>query len=141
MRIVKGLLLFLFLSLCFSCEEQGLFVNCEDCLVNEPLETNLEVKFDINFEGFATLIKVYEGNLEDSILYSSYNAVGLSIMIPVSINKAYTVTASYYIEPNHYIAVDSAIPKVKYVKNKCDDPCYFVYNKVIDLTIKHIVRK
>ena len=141
MRITKKLFLFLFLVLCFSCEEQGLFVNCDDCLVKEPLKTNLEIKIDINYTFATTLITVYEGNLEDSVLYISYNPSSLTNTIPVSINKKYTVTASYYIPPNHYIAVDSATPKVRYLKEKCHDPCYIVYDRVIDLRIKYKVRK
>ncbi|MCJ7446107.1 MAG: hypothetical protein MUO72_00265 [Bacteroidales bacterium] len=137
MRIIKELFLFLFLGFCFSCEEQGLFVNCNDCLAVEPLGTDLEIKIDINFMGMPTLIKVYEGNLEDSVLYCSINGSGESETIPVLLNKNYTVTANYNIPPHNYIAVDSATPRVRYVKEKCSDPCYFVYDKVVHLRIKY----
>jgi hypothetical protein len=82
-----------------------------------------------------------QGNLEDSVIYFSYNPASVTNTIPVSIKKKYTVTASYYIQPNHYIAVDAATPRVKFLKEECHDPCYFVYDRVIDLTIKYKVRK
>lgn len=101
----------------FSCKEQGLFVKYRNCTTEEPLKINLEIKIDINYYGSATLIKVYEDNLEDSVQYSSHNASGTNTTIPVTINKKYTVTASYYIPSNFYIAVDSTIPRVKYDRN------------------------
>jgi len=97
MGIDKKIFLFLFLVLCFSCDDQGLFVNCDDCLTTEPIKTNLEIKIDISFTFATTLITVYEGNIEDSVVYVSYNPTSLTNTIPVFINKKYTVTATYYI--------------------------------------------
>ncbi len=133
---IKILLLLTFVF-CFSCEEQGLFVKCSDCTAGEPLETKLEVKLDLEYYGFETLINVYEGNLEDSVIYSSYKTIGAHTTIPVTLNKKYTVTATYYIPDDYYVVIDSATPKVKYEKTQCDDPCYFVYDKVIDLRLKY----
>lgn len=122
---------------CFSCEDQGLIIKCPDCLTEEPLKTNLEVKLDFATFGLETQIRIYEGNLEDSVLYSSYQTSGDHSSFPVTLNKKYTVTATYYIPDNYYIAVDSATPRVRFDKSKCDDPCYFVYDKDIDLRLKY----
>ncbi len=138
MKIAVKTLLFITLCICFSCENQIIIVKCSDCTEEEPLNTNLEIKTDVNQSGGGVLIKVYEGNLEDSILYSSFVVSKLKSEIPVTINKKYTVTASYYIAGNHYIAVDSAIPRVKFDKDKCDNPCYFVYDKVLNLRLKYM---
>jgi hypothetical protein len=138
MRIIKELFLFLFLIFFFSCEEQGLLVNCKDCLNEEPLETNLEIKIDMNIMGMPILIKVYEGNIEDSALYCSIYGSGEYERISVLVNKKYTVIANYYIPPDNYIAFDSATPRVRYVKELCSDPCYFVYDKVVNLRIKYV---
>ncbi|TAL81282.1 MAG: hypothetical protein EPN88_00610 [Bacteroidetes bacterium] len=132
-----NLFLFLILTICFSCEEQGLFVKCPDCTAEEPVKTELVVKLNEGNYGAAILVNVYEGNLEDSVLYSSTNASGTEIKISVTLNKKYTVTAKYYLSDNEYIAVDSATPKVRYDKEQCDDPCYFVYDKVINLRLRH----
>jgi hypothetical protein len=58
-------------------------------------------------------------------------------MYDVPINKKYTATATYYKSDIKYVAVDSATPRVKYDKNQCDDPCYFVYDRVVDLRLKY----
>ena len=57
--------------------------------------------------------------------------------IPVTLNKKYTLTATYYQPDNYYVAIDAATPRVKFEKNQCDDPCYFVYDKEIDLRLKY----
>lgn len=138
MKNTFRILILLIIVFLFSCEEQGLFVKCTDCSAEEPLNTNLEIKLDLSRNGFYTLVKIYEGNLEDSILYRSQSTnVTYSLKVPVSINKKYTVTATYNIPDNYYTTVDSATPRVKYEKDQCDDPCYFVYDKIVDLRLKY----
>ena len=132
-RILSLLLLTLFLS----CEKQGLFVNCSDCTTDEPLKADLEIKIDFNYSQSSVRIDVYEGNLEDNILYSTFYSSSTTTTIPVTLNKKYTLTATYLVSDNYYIAVDSATPGVKYEKNQCNNPCYFVYDRNIDLRIKH----
>lgn len=135
MKFTVRLFLFLLLTACFSCEEYGLIINCPDCTENEPLDTNIDIKVDLN-PGTATLINVYEGNLEDSVLYSSYNTSASKTSVLVTINKKYTFTATYYILSDKYVAVDSATPRVKFNKDQCDNPCYFVYDRICDLRLK-----
>ncbi|HEX7493057.1 MAG TPA: hypothetical protein VF346_02465 [Bacteroidales bacterium] len=138
MRITKKLFLFAILIFSFSCEEEVILVNCQDCISEEPSDTSLEIKLDASSTGYDTFIKIYEGNLEDSILYSSQQGnTFYSLKVPVAINKKYTVTATYHIHDNYYTAVDAATPRVKYDKNQCKDPCYFVYDKDIDLRLKY----
>jgi hypothetical protein len=137
LKITVRLFLYLILVFCFSCEEQGLIVNCKDCTEEEPEKTFLEVKKDKDYSGNLILINVYEGNLEDSILYTSQISTFINSSISVTINKKYTVTGTYLINGNNYIVVDSATPRVKYNKDECDEPCYYVYDKVIDLRLKY----
>lgn len=137
MKNILKILLFLFIVGLFSCEKQGLIVKCPDCETDEPVKTNLNVKLDEGYIPSLTEINVYEGNFEDSVLYSSYEPKGTHIIIEVSLNKKYTVTATYQISDNYYIAIDSATPRVRYDKTQCDNPCYFVYDKDIDLRLKY----
>lgn len=137
MKISDKILLTVILVLFFSCEDQGLIIKCPDCTSSEPLKTNLNIKLDEAYNGYRTVINVYEGNLEDSVLYTSVQVTYNHTSVSVSINKKYTVTATYYIRNDYYIAIDSATPRVRYDKTKCDDPCYFVYDKDIDLRLKY----
>ncbi len=131
----------LILVILFSCEEQPIITNCEDCYPEEPVETNIVIKIDPNFgnslPGIVT-VKVYEGNLEDNILRKEYITNSDKYEIMVDLNKKYTFTATYTDgNGNTYVAVDSATPRVRFEKNICDEPCYWVYDKVVNLRIKY----
>jgi hypothetical protein len=132
------IIVFLTVSLLFSCEEQGLFPNCNDCVLDEPSVAILEAKVDpFELTNFVTTIKIYEGNLEDSILVGTFETYSDRFSHSVKLNKKYTVTATYYSHGKYQVAVDSATPKVKYEKDLCETPCYFVYDRLLDLRIKY----
>jgi hypothetical protein len=135
-KLIKLLLLFTII-LFFSCEDQGLVVKCPDCRTDEPKTTDLEVRLDSETFGTPVLIKVFEGNLEDSVLYKSVSISSSSTTISVTMNKKYTVTATYHLNDRYYTAVDSATPIVRYEKDLCDNPCYYVYDRTIDLRLKY----
>jgi|ERR1035437_6905632 hypothetical protein len=139
MRIVLKILFFSILVISFSCEDQGLFVNCPDCFEDEPVKTELEIKLENHTYYPNAVIQIWEGNVEDSILFKSLsiNTYSSNLMEEVTINKKYTVTATYYFQKDTYIAVDAATPRVKYEKNQCDKPCYFVYDRILDLRLKY----
>jgi hypothetical protein len=138
MRIKVKIFLTIALLASFSCEDQGLIVKCPDCVAEEPKDTYLDVKlsYDNNLRN-KIHVNVYEGNIEDSVLYKTYDISGGQTTILVTLNKKYTVTASYYLPDNYYTAVDSATPRVKYEKTQCDEPCYYVYDTSIDLRLKY----
>jgi hypothetical protein len=137
MRIINKIFFVFILAFLISCEDQGVIIKCPDCLKDEPVNTDLSIKLDGQFFGQATLITVYEGNLEDSVIYTTLTTGYADATVNVSLNKKYTLTATYYKSDNYYITVDSATPKVRYDKTQCDDPCYFVYDKSIDLRLKY----
>jgi hypothetical protein len=141
MRKILRILFFLILVSCFSCEnplfeEQGIIVKCSECTTDEPIRAELSILFGNN-KNTVAVINIYEGNLEDSILLDTFHAYTSPFKYDVSVNKEYTVTATYNIVSNTYIAVDSALPKVKYDKDQCDNPCYFIYDRILDLRLKN----
>ena len=136
MRIAVRILILLFLTFLFSCEEQGTLVNCNDCKSEEPLDAMLEIRLSGSGAGTSVLIRVYEGNLEDNILDREFTTQSSSTSVTVSINRKYTVTATYGMVDGTYTTVDSATPKVKYTTDQCDEPCYYVYDRKLDLRLK-----
>jgi hypothetical protein len=136
MKNILRSMFFLFIAFSSSCEEQGLVANCPDCTEDEPVTAYLEASLD-NDKYYSTKIEIYEGNLEDNILLYSGEVTSANFSYEVLINKKYTMTATYYISDDVYIAVDSAMPRVKYTKNQCDNPCYFVYDKSCNLSLKY----
>jgi hypothetical protein len=138
MRTPVKIFLLIAFMVCFSCEEQGFIVKCPECLAEEPLDTDLTVKLESGFSRNLVHVDIYEGNLEDSILYDSYILTGDIIKATVTLNKDYTVTATYTAnDGTTYVAVDAITPRVKYEKDQCDDPCFFVYDKTVDLRLKY----
>jgi hypothetical protein len=137
MKITGKIILPVVLTLCLACEDKGFNVKCPDCLEEEPSEASLYVKLDYTPFGHRTQINVYEGNIEDSILYKSFDVIGKIDPISVTVNKKFTVTATYYISNDYYVAIDSATPRVGFDETKCDSPCYFIYDKDIDLRLKY----
>lgn len=143
MKVILKLLIFTMLIICFSCEdstcytceENGWLLNCSECIIEQPLEAILKISLS-NTEASA-LITVYEGELEDSVFYKSTVTDGAVYNFTVVLNKKYTVTAEYQINGNTYIAVDTATPRVKFTEDQCDEPCYFVYDRKIDLRLKY----
>ena len=129
---------FLILSVfSFSCEEQPFFVKCDECVIDEPLNADLKMKLSSSNYGVATIINVYIGNLEDKILYHTIQTSSTETSIKVTLNQFYTVTATYKKDGTSYIAVDAAAPRVTYNKDQCDDPCYYIYDKEVDLRLKY----
>jgi ribosome-associated translation inhibitor RaiA len=137
MKILSKIILSIIIVCCFSCEDRGLIVKCSDCLSEEPIDAELNIKVGSNHSSIETIINVYEGNIEDSVLYSTLKTVNQNAYIKVTLNKKYTVTATYKEQNDLYVAIDSATPRVRFEKSQCDKPCYFVYDNDVDLRLKY----
>jgi hypothetical protein len=139
MRALLKILFITGLVLCFSCEEQGLIVKCAECTIDEPIETDLKIKLGDNYYKPTTTVRVYQGDLEDNIPLETLMVDGSSAVtkVKVRLNKKYTVTATYIIENDEYIVVDSATPRVRYDEEQCEDPCYYVYDRTVHLVLKY----
>jgi hypothetical protein len=143
MKIFLKSFIFILLIICFSCEdptcytcdENGWFLQCKECTQEEPLTATINIKVT-NTEA-TVLIIVYEGELEDGLVYKSIETGSTEYSFTVPLNKKYTVTAEYQINGNTYIAVDTATPRVKYTEDQCEEPCYFVYDRKFDLRLKY----
>jgi hypothetical protein len=136
MKKLIRVILFLIMTACFSCEEQGWFVKCSECLSTEPETVNIELR--LKDTGSSVLINIYEGEVEDSVLLHSALTTLTEYSVPVGLNRIYTATATYHIDGNTYTAVDSAIPRVKYTEDQCEDPCYYIYDSILDLRLKYL---
>lgn len=129
------LFIILLITLIFSCEKPGVIVRCDECLTYEPFEADLVIKLSpVGFEQVEVVI--YEGNLEDKVIYSSFSTSYTEENVAVLLNKKYTVTARYIRNGKTFIAVDSAVPRVKYDKVSCDEPCWFIYDNRINIALR-----
>jgi len=134
-KLFAGMIIFSMLVLLFSCEKPGSnVIFCSECLSEEPLYAKIKIRLDYYFE---TTVKIYEGNLEDDVLYESINTEAKYLYRTLPLNRTYTFTASYYVRGNHYIVVNTLTPHVRYDEDYCEEPCYYVYNNVVDLRLKY----
>lgn len=136
MKQIVRVISFFILVISFSCEDQGWVVRCSDCIADEPATAELSVDLDPDYY-YGSVVRIWEGNLEDSILVDSYPSFNRTFTHEVTLNKKYTVTATYHISDDEYIAVDSATPRVRYAESQCDDPCYYLYDRTCDLRLKY----
>ncbi len=136
MEKILRIVFLLALVVSFSCEDQTFIINCSDCTADEPAEAELYAKLDSKYF-YKALVQIWEGNLEDSILIGSYPVFSETFTEPVTLNKKYTITATYQVSGAEYTAVDSATPRVKYDKAQCDNPCYYIYDTKCDLRLKY----
>ncbi len=119
----------------FSCEKPGTeIIRCSECSSSEPVKVKIQIKLD---KYTKTTVNIYEGNLEDSILYESITTEANTIYRVVSLNRKYTLTAMYSIRGNYYIVVNSITPRVLYDEDYCEEPCYYVYDKDVNLRLKY----
>ena len=136
MNPVIKILLFIIITVSFSCEDlEKYIVNCSECYINKPVSAVLEIQ--TNRSAGEVFISIYEGNLEDNIIYDSFSTISSNISRSVPLYKTYTLTATYSYNGNLYTTVNSVVPRVKYVENQCEEPCYVVYSKVVDLKLKY----
>lgn len=147
MKTFKIILISLILMFFFSCEENLQIVNgfslidCNKCTADEPLRVILDIKLEKLYKyGSANTIiyiDVYEGNLEDDVLFRTFQTSNTETSVTVPVNKKYTFTATYSIDGNVYVAVNSVTPRVKYNKESCEEPCYYVAPRSVNLSLKY----
>jgi hypothetical protein len=133
-RIVLGTAVFILMSVLFSCEEI-FFVDCTECELTEPSEAYLQIQLDQNSEG--ARVTIYEGNPEDSVKFMKFTSYTEVLFQKVPLNKSYTLTAEYPKNGKVYVVVNSVIPRVKYEEEKCNDPCYYIHDDIVDLHLKY----
>jgi hypothetical protein len=130
--------IFLFIIvLLFSCEDSKYNTDCNDCLEDEPDQTTIVAELDDPGVS-GVLIMLYEGRLEDNVVYDSTGVYHSgSYEKRVSLNRMYTITATYVKNNKVYTVVNSTTPRVKYTETMCEEPCYFVYDRKMDLRLKY----
>jgi hypothetical protein len=132
----KKYIFLLIIVLLFSCEDSKHNTDCDDCLENEPDQTTLNAELD-DPGNSGILIKVYQGRIEDNVVFDSIAVYSNRYEKRVSLNRLYTVTATYLIKNKIYTVVNSTTPRVKYTETMCEEPCYFVYDRMMDLRLKY----
>lgn len=147
MKNYKINILFFVFAILFSCENDWetvndiSFIDCNECSVEEPLTAKIRIKLSDPFK-FGTansviLIEIYEGMLEDNVLFASIQTTSLETSFNLPVNKIYTFSAIYSIDNKIYKVINSVTPRVKYAESSCDEPCYYTVPRVANLRLKY----
>ena len=123
----------------FSCEE-GYLTDCSECNPGEPDMAALEILVGYPHHTVLNMVvTIYDGTIEDNIVIVRYNYGDLYAerRVVVVLYKNYTATAEFTYNGQKYITMAAICPKVRYVKNACDEPCYYVYDNVLDLRLRY----
>lgn len=129
----------LLMLLLFSCED-GYLTDCSECNPDrqqtKALMRVLVGPIPVNINQIVT---IYEGAIEDSIIIVrySYGDLYLDRRVAVVLYKDYTATSEFTYNGKKYILTAAASPKLRYDENTCDNPCYYVYDNVLDLRLRY----
>ena len=123
--------------LLFSCED-GFVTDCRECATDSIGHVKLKLLMgSIVYDPAYRMVTIYEGAIEDSLILKRFGTDLGYMEIDAMLYKNYTVTLQFVTNGKRYTAIDAACPQVRYDENKCDQPCYYVYDNVIDLRIRY----
>ncbi len=127
------------LALLLSCED-SIVKDCGDCYPEGVETATLIISFrNTDYIPVNPKVTLYEGAIEDGIILAEY-----SIEDPYSytvydalLYKDYTATLEFTLDGRRYITTAGACPKVGYDDTSCDEPCWFIYDNVLDLKLRY----
>ncbi len=127
------------LLLLFSCEKGGL-TDCTKCDTSENYLVQLEIYIrSPDYVPSNPSVTVFEGAIEDSIVLKriSVNESYSYVTFDALLYKDYSASVEFTLDGKKYVTVGAASPKVRYDETTCDQPCYYVYDNVIDLRLRY----
>ncbi len=117
-----------------SCENmESIFVDCNSCYNDKPLETIISISITNNEENRTVPITVYQGSIDDGeIIFEDINLT----IFNVEVGKYYSVVAKYNKDGKTIYAVDGKKVRTKLDESSCSDPCYIIIGDKFDVRLK-----
>jgi hypothetical protein len=134
---------FILLSICLvfiSCKEK-LFtgdVNCSDCYSPKPDSAYMTIKFTINKDYKEVPFILYRGDFEDNQVDWIDTSHTSTKDVWVRTNQKYSVKAKYSKGDKTLYAIDGGQVKVLLVTDACDQDCYVIKGKSLNLEIREL---
>jgi hypothetical protein len=128
------------LTILFSCEDSYVS-DCSDCYPEGVPLTQLKILIrNPEYIPFNPKLTLYEGPVENGIIIRQFvSEVSVSYFaFDAILYKDYSATLEFSLDGRRYITTAGACPKVGYDKNSCEEPCYFLYDNVLDLRLRSI---
>jgi len=128
------------LTILLSCEDSYVS-DCSDCYPEGVPLTQLKILIrNPEYIPFNSKLTLYEGSVENGIIIRQFvSEVSVSYFaFDAILYKDYSATLEFSLDGRRYITTAGACPKVGYDKNSCEEPCYFLYDNVLDLRLRSI---
>jgi len=129
----------LLLMLLLSCEDK-FATDCGECYAESPVGATLTISFrNPDYVPANPKVTLYEGAIEDNIILEQffisdpYSYVSFDALL----YKDYSATLEFMLDGVKYTTADGVCPQVGYDETSCDEPCYFVYDNVLDLRLRY----
>jgi len=121
-----------------SCEK-GHMTNCSECMPDSVGEVKLKIYLNEDRSSSPDfIVTIYEGPVENGLILEKIEVLSNYFEYPAMLYKDYSLSVEYTINGEKYIAIDKALPKVRYDESTCSEPCYAVYDNVVDLRLKYV---
>lgn len=127
------------LLMLFSCEEGGI-TDCDTCDPGGIYQPQLTIYIrNSEYVPANPVVTIYEGAIKDSIVLSrmSVNESYSYITYDAVLYKDYTATLEFFLNSVKYVAIGAACPKVRFDESTCEEPCYYLYDNIIDLRLRY----
>lgn len=134
-----GIAVALVLTLLLSCED-SLTGDCNECYPGGIPPAKLIILYmNPDYVPANPVVTLYEGSVEDGIIISTYVIdVGISFLeVDALYYKDYSATLEFFHEGQKYITTAGACPQSGYDESTCEEPCYFIYDNVLDLRLRY----
>lgn len=123
-------------TLLFSCETP-LYVDCEECYTDQPVDCTVEILLGSDYGAQQRVdVVIYFGKMEDGVIIDSYQA-SYSTTFRALINNEYTIVATTITNGKEYRAVNSVKPEYQLIEGMCEENCYIIRDNVVNMQLKY----
>lgn len=120
-----------------ACSESLILkVDCDECYNDEPEMSDLTIKVSISTENDSVPIIIYRGKPEIGNIMRIDTLTTSEASFQLTVNNYYSVEAKYKDGARTIIAVDGKNMDTKKVTDYCDQECFVVTGKELDVRLK-----
>jgi hypothetical protein len=112
-----------------------MYVDCSKCYTNKPEYDIQKLYLTINDENPEVLVTVYIGPYESNNIYLTFKSREKDKMLTLRTDTQYTIKVEYKKKGRTYYVIDGCIIKARKIYDNCDEPCYYIVMKPIDLRL------
>jgi len=134
-----GIILTITILLLFSCEE-GYLTDCTRCYTSQNYNVILNIKLDNHDRNLENpVLTLYEGPVSDGVIIEKYQVRNTNSIVyqGALLYKDYSATLEFSYNGRQYVTTAGACPKVRYDETTCEQPCWYIYDNIIDLNLRY----